>query len=146
MNSALRIATVLTMLAVPVAAKAQSLTVVAVSHHTQESDYTTTTPMTSNTGCKANYSSVDCTTTTSGGDTQTNAIYRLNQVVVSNGIRYTLTRTARWRWSSLDSLEDGESFPAEIKGKHMFVTCHRGGNQGKKETIKYEILDIRSVR
>lgn len=145
MNRVLRIATVMTMLAAPVGANAQrdELTVVAMSHHTQESDYTTSTPVTSNTGCTANYSNVNCTTTSYGGETQTHAVYRLNEVVISNGIRYTLARTARWRWSSLDWLQDGESFPAEIKGKHMYITCRRGGNQGKKETIKYDIMDIR---
>jgi hypothetical protein len=49
-------------------------------------------------------------------------------------------------WSSLHYLIDGESYPAEIRGKHMYITGQRGGNQGKKETLKYDILDIRPVR
>jgi hypothetical protein len=28
------------------------------------------------------------------------------------------------------------------EGKHLFITCRRGGNQGKKERLKYDILDI----
>jgi hypothetical protein len=45
----------------------------------------------------------------------------------------------------MDYLNDGETFPAEIKGKHMFITCRRGGNQGKEEKIKFDIMDIRTV-
>jgi hypothetical protein len=146
MRRLLRIGTMLSILSLPVGANAQKLTVVAVSHHTQESDYTTTTPAHSNTNCAANDSYINCNTTSYGGGTQTNAVYRLSEVVTANGMRYVLTRTARWRWSSLDWLNDGESFPAEIKGKHMYITCRKGGNQGKKETIKYDILDIRPVQ
>ncbi len=124
----------------------QKLTVVAISHDTKESDYTVTTPRTSNTNCSANDTSVNCTTTSYGGNTQNKAVYRLTEVVTSNGTQCTLTRTARWVWRSLDWLTDGESFPAEINGKHMFATCRRGGNQGMKETIKYDILDIRPVQ
>jgi hypothetical protein len=40
-------------------------------------------------------------------------------------------------------IREGVSFPAEIKGRHMFITAHKGGNQGKKEILKYEILDVR---
>jgi hypothetical protein len=61
-------------------------------------------------------------------------------------IQYTLTRSAIWRSSKMDSLSDGESYETEIKGKHMSIAGHRGGNQGKKETLKYDILDIRSVQ
>jgi len=146
MKRVLRIVVGMEVLGMPMVASAQMLTVVAVSHNTREFDYTTSTPQTSNTNCTGNDTSVNCSTTTYGGQTQTNAVYRLNEIVTSNGIRYVLTRTARWRWSSLDWLTDGESFPAEIKGKHMYITCHKGGNQGKKETIKYEILDIRPVQ
>ena len=125
----------------------QKLTVTAVSHNTQENDYTTTTPAQSNTNCSATDYSVNCNTTTYGGGSQTHAIYRFTQVVTANQdgktIQYTLSRTARWRWSSMDWLTNGDSFPAEIKGKHMLIECRRGGNQGKKETLKYDILDIR---
>jgi hypothetical protein len=150
MNRFTKMATILLVLGLPGAAYAQKLTVVAVAHNTQERDYTTTTPQQSNTNCTGTDTSVNCNTTTYGGGTQTHAPYRLTQVVTANEngqtIRYTLSRTARWRWSSLDWLNDGESFPAEIKGKHMYITCRRGGNQGKKETLKYDILDIRPAQ
>ena len=128
----------------------RKLTVVAASHQTNEFDYTTSTPQTSNTNCNVFNTSIQCNTTSRGGVTQTHAVYRLQQVVTSNEggrkIRYVLTRTARWRWSSTDWLSEGESFPAEIKGKHMYIKCRKGGNQGKEETLKYDILDIRPVQ
>jgi hypothetical protein len=132
---------------VPSLAHAQKLTVQAVSHSRSERDYTITTPETTNTNCNVNDNSANCTSTTYGGGTQNKAVYRFVQVVTSNQggtvTQYTLSRTARWVWSSMDWLTDGDSFEAEIKGKHMFINCRRGGNQGKKEKIKYDILDIR---
>jgi hypothetical protein len=56
---------------------------------------------------------------------------------------YTLTKTAAWVWSNMDYLTDGETFQAEIKGKEMLIAVRSGGNQGKKKTLKYRILDIR---
>jgi hypothetical protein len=67
----------------------------------------------------------------------------MTEVVIANGQTYTLQRSARWVWQNTDFLNDGESFEAKIKGKSMFIMCRRGGNQGKKETLKYQILDIR---
>ena len=61
-------------------------------------------------------------------------------------VQYTLSRTARWVWNSMDWLTDGDSFPAEIKGKHMYISSRKGGNLGKKETLKYDMLDIRPVK
>jgi hypothetical protein len=131
----------------PSLAHAQKLTVQAVSHSRSERDYTITTPETTNTNCNVNDTSANCTSTTYGGGTQNKAVYRFTQVVISNQAgtvtQYTLSRTARWVWSSMDYLTDGDFFEAEIKGKHMLITSRRGGNQGKKETIKYDILDIR---
>jgi len=128
-------------------AGAQKLTVVTVSHSRNERGYTITTPQTTNTNCDLYPNSVNCTSTTYGGGTQNKAVYRFFEIVTSNDggrvTQYTLSRTVRWVWNSMDWLNDGESFPAEIKGKHMFITCRRGGNQGKKETLKYDILDIR---
>jgi len=128
----------------------RKLTVVAASHQTNESDYTTSTPQSYNTNCNVYNTSIHCNTSSHGGGTQTHAVYHLQQVVTSNEggqkVRYVLTRTARWRWSSTDWLSEGESFSAEIKGKHMYISCRKGGNQGKEEILKYDILDIRSVR
>jgi hypothetical protein len=98
-------------------------------------------PGQTNTNCTEYGNSVNCHTTEM--PSRTNAVYRFTQVVTANGLKYTLSRTARWRWNSLDWLTDGESFPAEIKGRQMFITAHKGGNQGKKEILKYQILDIR---
>jgi hypothetical protein len=134
-------------LVTPVLLNAQKLTVLTVSHSRSENDYTITTPQTTNTNCNLYPNSVNCNSTTSGGQTQNKAVYRFVEVVTSteNGkvIQYTLSRTVRWVWNSMDWLNDGDSFPAEIKGKHMFITCRRGGNQGKKEKLKFDILDIR---
>ena len=131
----------------PVLVNAQKLTVLAVSHSRSENDYTVTTPQTTNTNCSLYPNSVNCNSTTSGGQTQNKAVYRFVEVVTSseNGkvIQYTLSRTVRWVWNSMDWLNDGDSFPAEIKGKHMFITYCRGGNQGKKEKLKFDIMDIR---
>lgn len=150
MNRVLGTTAILFMLGFSAPIQAQQLTVVAMSHQTNEYDYTITTPQNSNTNCNVYDSSVNCNTTSYGGGTQTHALYHLYQVVTSNEagqlIQYKLTRTARWRWTSTDFLTEGDSFPAEIKGKHMYITCRRGGNQGKKETLKYDILDIRPVQ
>ena len=118
---------------------AQHLSLVAVSHNIGEYDYNYTTPGTSS--CNIYSTSVYCTD--SPAQMHTGAVYRFTEVVVANGMRYTLTRTARWVWNSMTHLNDGETFAAEIKGKHMYITSYRGGNQGKRERIKYDILDIR---
>jgi len=141
------------MLLVSVAAtlgNAQKLTVLTVSHSITEYSYTVSTPQTTNTNCSLYPNSVNCRSTTYGGGSENKAVYRFDEVVTSNRggkvTQYTLSRTARWVWSPMDWLKDGEFFFAEIKGKHMFITCRRGGNQGKKVTLKYDILDIRPVR
>jgi hypothetical protein len=125
----------------------RKLTVLALSHSRSERDYTITTPQTTNTNCDISPDSAYCRSTTYGGGSQNGAVYRFVEVVTAKEggtvIRYTLSRTARWVWNSMDWLIDGDSFPAEIKGRHMFITARRGGNQGKKETLKYEIVDIR---
>lgn len=131
----------------PAFATAQQLTVLAVSHSTSESDYTVTTPQTTNTNCNLYPNSVNCNSTRYGGGSQNKVVYRFIEIVTSSeggkATQYKLSRTARWVWNSTDWLTDGETFQAEIKGKHMFITCRRGGNQGKKEKLKYDILDIR---
>ena len=128
-------------------AQPRKLTVLAVSHSTSENVYTVTTPQTTNTNCNLYPNSLNCSSTTSGGGSQNKAVYRFLQAVTSTDggrvTRYTLSRTARWIWNSMTWPNDGETFAAEIKGKHMFITCRRGGNQGKKEILKYDILDIR---
>jgi hypothetical protein len=135
-------------LALASAARAEELQlrVTALTHQTDRFGYTITTPETSNTNCNVYDSSVNCHSTSYGGGTQQKAVYRMTEVVTgNNGQRYTLQRTARWVWQNTDFLNDGETFDAKIKGRSMFITCRRGGNQGKKENIKYEILDIRPI-
>ncbi len=131
----------------PTVVSAQKLTVRAISHSTTESNYTITSPQTTNTNCNLYPNSADCTSTTYGGQTQHKAVYRFTEIVTADEggkvTQYTLSRTARWVWNSMDWLTDGDHFPAEIKGKRMVITCRRGGNQGKKITLKYDILDIR---
>ena len=135
---------------IPTAGKTRTLTVVALSHSMSEYNFTVTTPRTTNTNCDLYPNSVNCRSTSSGGDTQEKAIYTFLQVVSATEggkvTQYTLSRTARWIWSSTTQLTDGESFPAEIKGKRMSITSRRGGNQGKKETTTYDILDIRPIQ
>jgi len=133
--------------------KPRKLTVLAVSHSTSERKFTVTTPKTTNTNtnCDLYPNSVNCrsTSTSYGGGSQKKAVYRFVEVVTANEggkiTQYTLSRTARWIWNSLDWLNDGESFAAEIKGKQMLITSRRGGNQGKEEVLKYDIVDIRPV-
>jgi hypothetical protein len=129
---------------------AQELTVLTVSHSREERGYTITTPQTTNTDCSLYPNSVNCTSTTYGGGSQNKAVYHCIEVVTSHDggkvTRYTLARTVRWVWGSMDWLTDGETFPAEIKGKHMFITYRRGGNQGKQGKLKYDIMDIRLVQ
>jgi hypothetical protein len=132
---------------VPTTGKARKLTVTALSHSTSERAYTVTTPQTTNTNCDLYPNSVNCRSTSYGGGSQNRAIYFFRQVVIANEggsvTQYTLSRTARWIWSSMDWLNDGERFHAEITGRHMFITVRRGGNQGKKEVLKFDIVDIR---
>jgi hypothetical protein len=146
-TKALPIKVILVFLITPTLTSAQKLTVRAISHSTNERDYTITSPQTTNTNCNLYPNSAECTSTTYGGQTQHKAIYRFTEVVTADEggkvTQFTLSRTARWVWNSMDWLTDGDYFPAEIKGKHMLITYRRGGNQGKKITMKYDILDIR---
>jgi hypothetical protein len=143
----IRIASLFLVLGVACVTPAQQLTVTAISHSTQEKNYTTNTPVQSSTNCNGLNSSVNCNTTTYGGGSQIHAVYRFTQLVSASQdgkvTWYTLSRTARWPWSAMDWLTDGESFLAEIKGKHMFITCRKSVNQEKTETLKYDVLDIR---
>jgi hypothetical protein len=126
-------------------AEEMELRVRTVSHQIDRFGYTISTPETSNANCNVYGNNVNCHSTTYGGGTQQKAVYRMTEVVIGNNMRYTLQRTARWAWQNTDFLNDGETFDAKIKGKSMFITCRRGGNQGKQESIKYEVLDIRPV-
>jgi hypothetical protein len=147
MRPILGMALYLLVLSAPSPANAQKLTVKAVAHSVNERDYDITTPETTNTNCTVYSNSANCTSTTSGGGTQKKAVYRFVEIVTSEEggkvTQYTLARTARWVWSAMDWLTDGDYYPAEIKGKHMTITGRRGGNQGKDIKIEYDIMDIR---
>lgn len=67
----------------------------------------------------------------------------VNQVVELDGMKYTLECRAKWIWNTCLTLDDGETFPAQIKGKTMIVEGHYKGNQGKIIHEKFQILDIR---
>jgi hypothetical protein len=56
-----------------------------------------------------------------------------------------MMRTARWVWSSVAQLADGRDFEAEIHGKQMRIWYHRGGNQGKRVSDTYTVLDIQPM-
>jgi hypothetical protein len=61
-------------------------------------------------------------------------------------MRYVIACEASWRWQKCDWLTDGDVFPAELDGTTMWITVHRGGNQGPKVKIKYKVLDIRPIQ
>lgn len=128
-------------------AQDRTLLVTAGPHDLRESDFNVTSPSETNTNCNIYTSQINCQSTTDGGKTQTRAVYFLHQLVTSNEngcTVYTLAKTARWVWQHVpDWLNEGEMFPAEVKGKQMFVTAFKGGNQGKKVTLKYDIADMR---
>jgi hypothetical protein len=65
-----------------------------------------------------------------------------NQVEAS-GMIYTVRCTASWFGSSCTWLVPGETFSAEVKGRDMWITAHKGGNLGKEIHAKYQMLDRR---
>jgi hypothetical protein len=69
----------------------------------------------------------------------------VSNVVEAGGMQYTISCTAHWVGSSCGPMNDGDTFPAEIKGNTMWITGRKGGNQGRKVRSKYRILDIRPM-
>lgn len=128
-----------------VAAQAQKLAVTTVSHKIEESDYTYRQPAQYSDYCTIYSNAVWCTGTATSEHLEQYATYRFTEIVIANHMQYTLSRTARWRWSNMDWIRDGDTFQAEIKGRNMYITYRRGGNQGKLHTMKYEVLDIRPI-
>jgi len=113
------------------AGQKQELTVTTVSHNVQEVPRGT-----------------HCSVSTYGTNTYANcrdtAFYFFTEVVRSkDGTQYTLTRWAKYIWSSTDQLEDGYSFPAKIDGGSMTIFYQQGGNQGPRKSLKFKIMDIR---
>lgn len=118
----------------------ETMMVTAVQSAWSANTWTTSSGV--NSSCWNTKNGVSCSSSSYGGDQK--AIYHFQQVVRGNdGNTYTLGRTASWAWSNTSQLEAGETFPAVIKGKNMYITGRQGGNQGRKVTLKYTILDIR---
>lgn len=119
---------------------AQKLSIVAISNHMSVYDYTLHNPRT-DTHCNVYGSSANCTSETT--QPIVHHQYTFTQVVRSTEegtvTFYTLSRTATWVWDKTDTLIDGNTYSAEIKGKHMYITCRKSGNRDKEETIKFDI-------
>jgi hypothetical protein len=88
---------------------------------------------------------VDCSTVTTPPQYRSTTIRSIevyNQVEAS-GMIYTVRCTASWFGSSCSWLVPGETFSAEVKGRDMWITAHKGGNLGKEIHAKYQMLDRR---
>jgi len=131
--------------------KERSLEVRAISHSVSQQTYQVTSPGHANTHCSGGTvttgsttsGTANCQTTSTPSTTSERAVVYVRQIVEADGMRYTITCTARWIWSGCTTLDDGDRFPAKIKGYSMSVTGHKGGNMGKEVRIKYRIVDMR---
>ena len=122
------------------------LTVRAVTHTSWVNQSTSThvTPGTEKTNCAGG----NCRTTYTPAQVNqtTNRIVDVTDLVEANGSVYTITCKATWSGSNCAPMMDGEEYPAEIDGETMWITNHKGGNQGKEVRTKYKILDIRAAQ
>ena len=142
----------------------RELTVRAVSHASQVNERTSayTTPGTSNTNCTGGATTIGNTTTGSANCQTTSTPSQTHQITsrtvdvvnvvevrqITNDaqttvLRYTIACRANWVGSNCAPMIDGDQFPAEVDGNTMWITGHKGGNQGKLVRTKYRILDIR---
>jgi hypothetical protein len=125
----------------------ESLTVRAIAHTSQISEQTSTytTRGRSNTSCSGTGTTINCETTSTPARMHevTSSTMEVVNFVEANGLRYTISCRASWVGSNCAPLIDGDVFRAEIDGKTMWVTSHKGGNQGKEVRIKNRLLDIR---
>jgi|SRR5665213_1137541 len=131
------------------------ITVRSVSHASQINEYSSTynTPGTASTNCSGSATAMGNTTNgtancqTVSTPPETHQITRrtmdVTNVVEADGMRYIVVCRAGWVGSKCAPMIDGDYFPAEIDGTTMWIEARKGGNQGKKERIKYKILDIR---
>lgn len=136
---------------------ARTLQVVALSYESQVNERTSTyvTPGTSSTNCTGSGTTIGSTTTgsancdTTSTPAQTHVINArtvdVTNFVEADGQRYKITCRASWVGSSCSPLNQGDTFPAKIEGKTMWIFGRRGGNQGKEVKIKNRILDIRPM-
>lgn len=91
---------------------------------------------------------VNCQTASNAAQTHeitTRSMDVLN-VVIAEGMQYTIVCKATWAGSTCAPLTDGDTFPAELDGTTMWVIGHKGGHQGRRVRAKYRILDIRPVQ
>jgi hypothetical protein len=133
----------------------QVLSVRAVTHASRVNERTSSyvTPGTSNTNCTGTGTTVGNTTTATANCQTTSTPAQQHQtttrsvdvvdVVEANGMWYTISCRANWVGSNCSPMIDGDTFPAEIDGHTMWISGHKGGNQGKPVRVKYKILDIR---
>src|SRR5712692_5154008 len=138
------------------AAEKISLTVTAVSHESSvwESTAVLHHPSSSQTSCNGtgmntgptSTANVDCNTTTYGGGQQTVTTHQLHveNIIEANGERFIIQCTASWVGSNCAPMKDGDRFQAEYDGKTtMWISGRKGGNLGKRISIKYKVLDRR---
>jgi TPR repeat protein len=103
-------------------------------------------PGTTSTDCVVLGDIIHCQSTSTPGRTMqldTSTLY-VQEVGVADGIRYTLSCTANWVGSNCGPLERG-MYETEIKGTTAYLTAFKGGNMGKRITIKFRLLDIRAI-
>jgi hypothetical protein len=115
-------------------------TVTAVSHNIEEHDYQTLEPQTDSASCTVYKNRVYCGGSSMPAHYEENAWYEFTQVVSDGVHTYTLRRLARWRWSSMVSLNDRDTYVAERNGKHMKITYY--DFNGKHHADKWEIIGI----
>ena len=102
-------------------------------------------PGTSNSNCSVLGSSVNCNTTSTPATTQTINAGTLHVIsfVETETHRLKLYCSASWRFSNCNNLIVGEKFKAQIDGTKVLIQARRGGNMGKKVTLKFQLLDMR---
>ena len=134
----------------------KSLFIRATNHLSRLSLHTSTdmTLGTSNTNCSEVGTTIgntgtamaNCQTTSTAAQTYqiTKRSMDVLNVVIAEGMQYTIVCRASWAGSTCAPLIDGDTFRAEIDGTTMWVIGHRG-DQGKQVRAKYRILDIRPV-
>jgi hypothetical protein len=75
--------------------------------------------------------------------TQPKATIHLQEVVVSDGVQYTIERVTRFVWENNAHLTEGDTYDVSVKDGHMTIHLRKGGNQGRLVHVTYRIQDIR---
>ena len=127
----------LLVLSAALAASAQKLTVVAVSHQVGKTNFPIS-PATTSTDCSAlpQDGPVHCNSTTQAATGV--PFFTVIETVEAEGVRYRL----RGGGVRPDYFVDGDTYNAEIKGKYMYIEVRKGDWQSKKtRKLKFTILD-----